>query len=245
LDDDCYPEPGVTAERFLTAVWEALEATWPDDRWWNTIAATGLYPRGYPYSLRRAEVRTVVHHGLWSCVADLDAVTQLHNTEFRLAPADQRERVPYGKFFPMCGMNLAFRPEVIPALYFLLMGREYPYDRFGDIWAGLFVKRIADHLNVAISSGAPSVLHARASNVWVNLRKEAPGLEVNEFLWCRVEAVSLEGRTFAECYEELADKLVIDGEYWDRLRQAMKLWTTLVREATQQAAVGRGANPDE
>jgi hypothetical protein len=30
--------------------------------------------------------------------------------------------------------DIAWRPEFTAAMYFLLMGPEYPFDRFGDIW---------------------------------------------------------------------------------------------------------------
>ncbi len=130
----------------------------------------------------------------------------------------------------MCGMNLAWRTEATPALYFLLMGHGQPYDRFGDIWAGLFFKRIADHLGWAVRSGGPLVEHRRASSVWANLRKEAPGLEVNETLWAKLDALHLTGRTFGECYRELAAQLVGPGEYWPRLACAMRLWTELFEE---------------
>src|SRR5918912_1545100 len=123
----------------------------------------------------------------------------------------------------MCGMNLAFKPQVIPALYFLLMGaREWPYDRFGDIWCGVLIKKICDHLGHGVKSGSPLVEHQRASNVWTNLRKETPGYEVNETLWAAVDSVVLGQCTYQDCYRELGDKLPMRGEYWDRLRNAMR-----------------------
>ena len=129
-------------------------------------------------------------------------------------------------------MNLAFRPAMIPALYFLLMGRHrdgspWPFDRFGDIWAGVIVKRIADHLGFAISSGAPSVLHSRASNPEVNLQKETPGYPVNEILWRRVDAIGLSAETVAGCYQQIAEALEMDGEYWRTLKHAMQTWASL------------------
>jgi hypothetical protein len=127
----------------------------------------------------------------------------------------------------MCGMNVAFRPEVVPAFYFLLMGRDYEYDRFGDIWAGILVKKICDHLGYAVHSGEPAVSHQRASNVWANLRKEAPGLEVNESFWQAVDRVVLTKTTFGSCYAELANGLDIEGDYWDKLRRAMGMWAGL------------------
>lgn len=127
-------------------------------------------------------------------------------------------------------MNLAFRAEAAPAMYFLLMGRDWPYDRFGDIWCGLFAKKICDHLGYAVRSGDPMVEHQRASRVWANLRKELPGYEINETLWQAVDSILLEGTNFAECYGEVADKLRLDGEYGKTLRRAMRMWAELVAE---------------
>ena len=130
----------------------------------------------------------------------------------------------------MCGMNVAFRPEVVPAFYFMLMGRDYAFDRFGDIWAGVFVKKICDHLGFSINSGDPPVDHQRASNVWANLRKEAPGLEINETLWSAIDLTRLTGATFGACYRQLADSLPREGaarEYMTKLREAMIAWTRL------------------
>ncbi len=127
----------------------------------------------------------------------------------------------------MCGMNLAFKPEIIPAPYFLLMGHGYEFDRFGDIWSGIILKKICDHLGYAITSGEPVVHHRRASNVWANLRKEDPGLEVNEEFWRVIDKVCLSGKTFVECYQEIARSLPLEGEYWSKLQEAMLAWTQL------------------
>jgi hypothetical protein len=91
----------------------------------------------------------------------------------------------------------------------------------------VFAKKVADHLGFAISSGAPSILHSRASNPEVNLQKETPGYPVNEVLWQKVEAIGLSAETVAGCYEQIADQLDMDGEYWATLRSAMKIWASL------------------
>jgi hypothetical protein len=131
---------------------------------------------------------------------------------------------------------------MIPSLYFLLMGKHrdgtvWPYDRFGDIWAGLFAKKVADHLGYAISSGAPSVLHSRASSPEVNLQKETPGYPVNEVLWRQVSAIGLSATTVAGCYEQIADNLDMNGDYWTTLRFAMRVWASLFAPAESPGLV--------
>lgn len=220
LDDDCFP----TGPGFLAAHAARLQRA-RADAWVST--GSGLVPRGMPYVERSREQEVVLNHGLWVGNPDVDAVTQLmrQRIEGDFKPEDLT--VPRGMFFPMCGMNLAFKPDVIPALYFLLMGQGYPYDRYGDIWAGILFKKICDHLGYAITSGLPLVEHRRVSNVWANLAKEAPGMEVNERFWRIVDAIVLTETTFAGCYRELACKLPLPGEYWEQLKKAMMAWTVL------------------
>jgi reversibly glycosylated polypeptide/UDP-arabinopyranose mutase len=169
----------------------------------------------------------VLNHGLWIGVPDFDAVTQLFQARYPQEFEPENQTIPVGMFFPMCGMNIAFKPEIVPALYFLLMGQGYNYDRFGDIWAGVIIKKICDHLGYAINSGEPFVRHQRASNVWTNLRKEVLALEANEIFWEAIDRMVLTGTTVAECYKEIANKLELEGEYWDKLRRAMRTWLEL------------------
>jgi len=224
LDDDCYP-PADGGQNFLAKHWERLQGTGNAEAWRST--GIGVIPRGVPYYNRIRQWPVVLNHGLWTRVIDYDSPTQLLQSR---APGEFRyenQTIPAGMYFPLCGMNVALRPEVIPAFYFMLMGRDYAYDRYGDIWAGLFVKKICDHLGKAVNSGDPAVEHQRASNVWANLRKEAPTLETNEALWAAIDRVVLTQTTFGACYTELADQLELVGEYWSKLRNAMRAWAEL------------------
>jgi len=137
-------------------------------------------------------------------------------------------------------MNLAFKRQMTPAMYFLLMGGNWPFDRFGDIWCGLFVKKICDHLGLVVRSGLPHVKHVRASDVWSNLKKELPGYTVNESLWEAVDSVRLTKSSVRECYTEIAEKLDLSGEYWDKVRKAMRIWAALFPAAEESA--GRGTD---
>ncbi len=224
LDDDCYPE----GDGFLRQHYQKLTDPASDNAWVPT--GRGTLPRGMPYrnSARRSEC--VINHGLWNGVPDFDAITQLTNSRFNQAFEPLNRVVPKGAFFPMCGMNLAFKPAMTPAMYFLLMGKDWPFDRFGDIWCGIFAKKICDHLGFAICSGEPLIQHQRASNVWANLQKELPGYQVNETLWQAVDSIVLTKSTVRDCYKQLADQLPLKGDYWDRLRHAMRIWADLFPE---------------
>jgi hypothetical protein len=236
LDDDCYPEE-LSKGIYLGFLEDNFSKAWPDGRWWNTIHGTGLYPRGYPYQVKATIHPTMVHHGLWSNIPDLDGITQLENPDFRLPPCNLLERVPYGQSFPMCGMNLAFRRQAAPLMYMLLQGKDYPYDRFDDMWCGLFMKRVADHLNWAVTSGRPSIHHSRASDAARNAAVEAPGILAHEKLWQEVENVSLAGCTTAsECYLQFAEMIRERAanqaypDYWFKLSGAMRRWTELFQK---------------
>ena len=235
LDDDCYPEDHHRG-RYLELVTRALAAEAEGDAWFNTIGGNSrdLYPRGYPYRIRDATRPVMVHHGLWSNVPDLDGITQQANPDFRLPPSCGYDEIPRGRFFPMCVMNLAFRREMAPAMYMLLMGQDaggsrWGFDRFDDIWAGLFAKRIADHLGYAIRSGAPSIHHSRASDPVRNTELEAPGIAAHEDFWPYVRDIPLTGVTMAECYREIAWKVASysTGPYWPVLGEAMAVWAGL------------------
>ena len=224
LDDDCRPEPDVS---YLDAITGLLAANADPAQWWNTL--TGVYPRGYPYNIRRQQRPVMIHHGLWSHVPDLDGRTQLAMPDLRLPPATRTDVVPYGAMFPMCGMNLAFSPAAAPLMYMGLQGGGYPFDRFDDMWAGLFAKRICDHLGWAVTSGAPSVRHDRASDPERNALIEAPGIEAHEHLWPVIAAAKLTETTAAGCYAEMADVVAgfrTDG-YWQELAAAMHAWAEL------------------
>lgn len=240
LDDDCYPLANylpVQEYDFLQTHFEKLykgETVVEEDAWEST--AIGIRPRGIPYKNTRRKktvnnLKVLLNHGLWYNVPDLDAPNQL-----TVAYPSQgyliNKYISPGKYFPMCGMNLAFKPEAVPALYFSLMGedgrgKKWGFHRFDDIWAGIFLKKIADHLGYSILSGDPAIWHDRASNTFVNLKKEAPGLEMNELVWPAVDQVTLTRDNIKDCYQELAGQLTLEGDYWDKARKAMKIWADL------------------
>ena len=241
LDDDCYPEEDWRG-KYLAEIADLLSWQVRQDSWWNTLGNTErMYPRGFPYEIRDQDRPVMIHHGLWSGIPDLDGITALEHPQYRVPLSVSRDtrEVPRG-FFPMCGMNLAFRREMTPAMYFMLMGSDvneqrYPFDRFDDIWAGLFAKRICDHLGYAVTSGAPSIVHTKKSDPQERVIREAPGIKAHEKLWQFVEYPDLNGcLTVQECYRELAeviydaDQVLPEWEgYWDQLASAMTTWADL------------------
>lgn len=229
LDDDCYP----VDRDFVKQHVDNLSMYIPD-RWINTYPNRAfIYTRGMPYK-NRHERKAVVSHGLWTNQIDLDAQTQLKHLKINLPSYPSVvQLVPSGVYFPMCSMNLAFSREATPLMYFPLMGKDpdgntWGFDRFDDIWAGLFAKKIMDHLNLAAVNGSPFVEHRKASDIQKNLMKEKRGIAQNETLWRLVDKVVLTKKTPAACYVELAQKIRFPkNTYFTYLRRAMEIWASL------------------
>ena len=229
LDDDCYPH----TTNFLSEHYSRLITPASSEAWVST--GEGLQPRGIPYTRLRRELRCVVNHGLWVNHPDYDAITQIFNQRLGGNFEPVEKVLPLGMYFPMCGMNVAWRPEFTVAMYFLLMGGAWPFDRFGDIWCGLLLKKLCDHLGYGITSGRPFVDHRRASGQWENLRKEQTGYEINETLWQSIDAIRLSSDTPIGVYRELSQKLNLPGQYWSTLRAAMEIWSDLFQGGHQCA----------
>jgi len=112
------------------------------------------------------------------------------------------------------------------------------FDRFDDIWSGLLLKRIADHLGLYITNGVPFIHHKKASNPFKNLQKESLGIHLHEYFWQHVAATPLNSvQTIADCYRQLADwvrrfpvevpSAPAPSGYFERLGEAMVCWLEL------------------
>lgn len=229
LDDDCYPVDTDFIKRHV----KNLSLSAPVG-WTTTYPHPDfVYTRGIPYRLRNKR-QVVVSHGLWTHYIDLDAKTQMHHPDINLPPYPPiLQFIPQGFYFPMCSMNLAFRRSATAIMYFPLMGKDplgntWGYDRFDDIWAGIFAKKIIDHLGFAVVNGSPFVEHRKASDTAKNFIKEQKGIATNEILWKSADEVQLTKKTPADCYRELAMNIKFpDSPYFDSLRKAMILWAKL------------------
>ncbi len=230
LDDDCYPAEDNFIEKHLDNLnfkkAEGWFPVYPDPNWMCT--------RGFPYSVRN-KLPAMVSHGLWSGALDLDAKVEVKLPKLlnKGVYPPIRQVIPSGYFYPMSSMNLAFKNEVTPLMFFPMMGLDpqgnsWEYNRYDDIWAGIFSKRILDHLGMSVVNGSPFVEHRKASKPVSNLKKESAGMKVNELLWKRVKKVKLTKNTPKECYIELAKKVKFPkSKYFERLREAMIIWANL------------------
>lgn len=141
-------------------------------------------------------------------------------------------------------MNLAFDRDLIgPAMYFGLMGDGQPIGRYDDMWAGWCTKVITDHLGLGVKTGLPYIWHSKASNPFVNLKKEYNGIFWQEELIPFFQSASLpkEADTVQKCYLELAKQVraklgKVDG-YFNKLADSMVTWI----EAWDQLNPPKGA----
>lgn len=230
IDDDCYQvETDFVQKHISNLCFKAPSG------WMNTYPNPNFfYTRGIPYS-NREKISIMISHGLWSGSLDLDAKTEFKiKTSINEKPYPFfRQILPFGYYYPMCSMNLAFKRQVVPLMFFPMMGQDsegnkWKYDRYDDIWAGIFSKKIMDHLNLGVINGSPFVEHKKASNVSDNLKKEKKAMRVNEILWKKVDEVKLTKRNPKDCYIELAKKIKFPKEeYFEKLREAMIIWANL------------------
>lgn len=229
IDDDCYPVPN----HWLIKDHLANLALKTPRKWTNTYPDRDhLFTRGMPY-LNRQDQPVMLSHGLWTKIIDDDAPTHLQHLDFQAKFAQRFiQIIPSGSYFPMCSMNIAFNREITPLMYFPLMGetnsgQKWGYDRFDDIWAGIFAKKILDHLHYGVVNGCPFVEHHKASNVFSNLQKEARGIGMNEKLWLEIDQIQLTSKSIKDSYLELAEKISFNDEYFSQLKKAMKIWAQL------------------
>lgn len=171
LDDDCFPEEkGMPLSLFAECHVEALKPQ-PVA---SFLAITDPPSRGTPYLNRTIQRQIVASMGFWSGVPDYDAIGQLRNGD---APPRFNQQAIFGVYFPLCGMNLAFRAEEWPWCQFVNV------PRYDDVWAGFIWQRSAYARGLAFNLAGPTVRHSRQSNVFKNLAVETLHLERNETLW--------------------------------------------------------------
>ncbi|CAN1838772.1 Probable UDP-arabinopyranose mutase 2 [Linum perenne] len=214
IDDDCFVAKDPTGAQINALEQHIKNLLCPSTpHFFNTLydpyREGADFVRGYPFSLREG-APTAISHGLY-----VDAVLT----------------IPKGTLFPMCGMNLAFDRELVgPALYFGLMGDGQPIGRYDDMWAGWCVKVICDHMGWGIKTGLPYIWHSKASNPFVNLKKEYKGIFWQEEIIPFFQAIKLskDATTVQKCYIELSkevkEKLGKVDPYFDKLADAMVTW---------------------
>jgi hypothetical protein len=219
-DDNFLAEPDFVGQHGIVGSNNTVEAFGSPLGWINVCDflqeehGSHFYHRGFPLSMRgRPEIRhpvatlasgrVVVNAGLWLEEPDVDAVTRLaapvRTTDLR----GGNFALAAGSWSPFNSQNTALHRDVIPA-YFL----SPRVGRYDDIWASYVVCAIATHLGELITFGHPLVRQARnPHDSWADLEKERDGMRLTDRLTGYLRAVPFLGRTYGECFEEVATSL--------------------------------------
>jgi hypothetical protein len=171
-DDDCFPI-GDPIQDHIDQLNRKVPISW--------LSTANVFMRGYPYGVRE-EAPVMLSHGVWENTPDYDAPTQLLMPK-TFKPNYYQGVIPKGIYTPICGMNIMFRREALPYIYFAPVGQFKGAERWDDIFMGIMVIKKFAELNWGIVSGYARVNHLRASNVFTSLAKEAVGIRHGEEFW--------------------------------------------------------------
>ncbi|KAJ9186091.1 hypothetical protein P3X46_005632 [Hevea brasiliensis] len=252
IDDDCVPakdEKGFLVDAVDQHIMNLTTPATPF--FFNTLydpyREGADFVRGYPFSLRNG-VMCALSCGLWLNLADFDAPTQA------LKPGQRNSRyvdavmtVPARAMMPISGINIAFDREVIgptllPALRLAGEGK-LRWETMEDIWSGMCVKIVCDHLGMGVKSGLPYVWRRDRGNAIESLKKEWEGVKLMEEVVPFFQSVRLPrtAATAEDCVVEIAkavkQKLGPLDPVFARAAEAMSEWIKLWK------ALGSGSLP--
>jgi hypothetical protein len=259
VDDDNYVEirDDYLLSHAMVGQIQEFDATSDESNWFNICSMLSfnpertVYPRGYPYAkrfkdgkskTRKVKGNIVINEGLWLQDPDIDSVTRLTENVQAVKLIKDNVVLDHGTFSPINTQNTAFSRSILPCFYFVLMGGSINglvIERYGDIWAGLFAKKIIDHMGDYVRFGNPVAFHKRNThNLLKDLQWEFWAITFTEKLAPFIESVSLSKKTYGECYVELAEKLDefvksssdINEEakqYFKQVTSAMKIWVAV------------------
>lgn len=238
IDDDCIPAKDnegslvdIVAQHITNLVTPATPFFF--NTLYDPYRKGADFVRGYPFSLREG-VTCALSCGLWLNLADYDAPTQALKPELRNSRyVDAVLTVPVRAMLPLSGINIAFDrelvgPALIPALKLAGEGK-FRWETMEDIWSGMCVKVISDHMGLGVKSGLPYVWRNERGNAIESLKKEWEGVKLMEEVVPFFQAVRLprSAVTAEDCVVELA-KIVKEqlGQYpmFVRAAEAMVEW---------------------
>jgi len=232
------------------------EITSSDNKWFNICDLMGnnknetIFARGFPYRIRKkydqaqikkekkAGIRIMLNQGLWEKDPDVDAITRIERN-VQMTNLKGSAVLGLGTFSPINSQNTALHIDLLPAYYFVIMNTVIDglkIDRYGDIWSGLFTKKVMDAMGVYASFGEPLVDHRRNDhNLFNDLKGELNGIIYTERISEFLENVQLQGSSASELYADLSNKLkdFVDGEasfgedfknYIKKLHYSQHIW---------------------
>lgn len=249
IDDDCVPAKDDKGELVDVVAQHVNNLSTPATPFFfNTLydpfRKGADFVRGYPFSLRSG-VTCALSCGLWLNLADYDAPTQA------LKPAERNSRyvdavltVPARSLMPVSGINIAFNREVVgPALLpGLRLEREgkVRWETVEDLWCGMCVKVVCDHLGIGVKTGIPYVWRNERGDAIDSLKKEWEGVKLMEEVVPFFQSVRLSQAavTAEDCMIEMAaavqERLGPVHSVFARAAEAMVEWVKLWKLANTQ-----------
>ncbi|MBA0827304.1 hypothetical protein Goshw_013060, partial [Gossypium schwendimanii] len=242
VDDDCLParDPkGFLVDAVAQHISNLTNPATPF--FFNTLydpyAEGADFVRGYPFSLRGG-VKCALSCGLWLNLADHDAPTQALKARQRNSRyVDAVMTVPARSLIPISGINIAFEreavgPALVPALKLAGEGK-CRWETMEDIWSGLCVKIVCDHLGLGVKTGLPYIWRTDRGDPIASLKKEWEGVKLMEEVIPFFQSVRLprEATTVEECIIEVAnavkERLGSMDPVFARAAKAMLDWVKL------------------
>lgn len=242
VDDDCVPakdNKGNVVDAVAQHIFNLKTPATPF--FFNTLydpfCKGADFVRGYPFSLRSG-VDCALSCGLWLNLGDFDAPTQALKAGQRNSRyVDAVMTVPLRSMMPVSGINMAFDRQLVGAALApaLRLGGEgkLRWETVEDIWSGLCVKVICDHLGLGVKSGLPYVYRTERGNAIESLKKEWQGVKLMEDVVPFFQSVRLpQSATTAEaCVMEMAktvkEQLGKVDPIFSRAAEAMEEWLKL------------------
>ncbi|KAF1884120.1 hypothetical protein Lal_00046407 [Lupinus albus] len=242
VDDDCIPAKDNTGNSVDAVAQHIVNLKTPATPFFfNTLydpfCKGADFVRGYPFSLRSG-VDCALSCGLCLNLADLDAPTQALKPDQRnLRYVDAVLTVPLKTMLPVSGINIAFNreavgPALVPALRLAGEGK-LRWETVEDIWCGMCVKVICDHLGLGVKSGLPYVWRTERGNAIESLKKEWKGVKLMEDIFPFFQSVSLpkSATTAEDCVVEMAktvkEQLGKVDPMFSQAAEAMEEWVKL------------------
>jgi hypothetical protein len=254
-DDDWYAAHAIVGRTVTLPTASSATKWWSPCRMMDTDPpGRRLYPRGHPYSKRHLpddEVRAptsgrvVLNGGLWLLEPDVDSLTRLTEPVRCTRLNEERVMLAPGTWAAINTQNTAFHRDTLPAFYFVpitgFIG-GIVVERYGDIWAGLFCRKAIDHLNDRVTYGIPACDHRRNMHVLLkDMQLEFWSILITEELWQVLDDWKLTSKTYADTYDEIADRLAATPwktvpmatevkKYFERMAHAMHVWAKTTRK---------------
>lgn len=192
LDDDCFPVQPDFCQAHIAAMHMP--------RWARLVP--GYRTRGIPYQ-DEGRMECHLNVGLWSGLADLDCFQLVAGVRSVPVPTGNTV-IPNGQYFPLASGNFCFHRDLIYPMWLPRMGGDTPFTRFDDMWAGVVVKKVCDHLDLRVNAGLPIVEHRSGVVTWPRVQQEVLGIQTHEWFWKFIDAIPLAG---ADVEDQTRDRL--------------------------------------